>query len=130
MTDSPKFIPVEDAKSKVLYKYYPPERRDIFENWSVRFSPVHFNDTFDSDYIIYQPSDAPMRNVYHSTSGILCLTEDPDNQLMWVHYAKQAQGLLLDFIRRTDCFQTPPAADAPAPSHCSAFTMMVLAPST
>ena len=33
------------AVRKVLYKYYFPDRLDLFDNWSVRFSnPAHFND--------------------------------------------------------------------------------------
>ena len=35
----------------VLYKYCPPARIDIFENFAVRFSPPsEFNDTFDTEY--------------------------------------------------------------------------------
>jgi hypothetical protein len=80
----------------ILYKYYPPERVDIFQNWSIRFShPGTFNDLFDSDL---KPHDqrsrgARLKNSY--TVGVFCMTTDPDSPLMWGHYAASHTGFVL-----------------------------------
>lgn len=34
---------------------------------------------------------------YRSSLGIYCLTEDPDNHVMWVNYAKQHKGFVIGF---------------------------------
>jgi hypothetical protein len=91
-------MPMTDVAPAILYKYYPPERIDIFDNWSARFSsPTIFNDTFDS---YFRASDKQMRIArakLRMRLGIFCLTEDPDNQLMWVHYADQHRGFAIGF---------------------------------
>ena len=92
----------------VLYKYYPPERLDFFENWQVRFSrPAEMNDAFDSHYLV--PSDVPRartgRTLWRGKIGIFSLTERPDNHLMWVHYAKTHTGFVLGFDARASFFQ-------------------------
>jgi Protein of unknown function (DUF2971) len=37
------------------------------------------------------------RSVFDSKYGILCLTKDPDNLLMWAHYANNHNGFVLQF---------------------------------
>jgi Protein of unknown function (DUF2971) len=37
------------------------------------------------------------RSVFDSKYGILCLTKDPDNLLMWAHYANNHNGFILQF---------------------------------
>jgi hypothetical protein len=100
-----KLLSRRKAVRKVLYKYYPPERLDIFENWSVRFSnPRHFNDTFDSDYIAQTKSDMYARAEFRNSLGIFCLTESPDDHQMWVNYAKQHTGFVLGFDTNHELF--------------------------
>jgi hypothetical protein len=95
----------------VLYKYYPPERVDIFQNWSIRFShPARFNDLFDCDL---KPHDqrsraARLKNSY--TVGVFSLTEDPDSPVMWGHYAASHTGFVLGL--KTDI---PPFSDDVGP---------------
>src|SRR5438105_3201695 len=85
----------------VLYKYCPPERLDIFENWSIRFTgPTHFNDRFDGHWPKNPQLGKEDYVQFYRTLGVLCLTEDPDNHLMWVHYAAQHRGFVVGF--RTD----------------------------
>jgi hypothetical protein len=92
------------APPSKLYKYYPPERVDIFTNWSLRFSrPADFNDTFDTDYTIHDKRDVRQRLKHKSKVAVFCLTEDPDNHLMWVNYARQHTGFVLGFDT-TDSF--------------------------
>jgi len=84
----------------VLFKYYPPARIQAIEEGTMRFTrPTDLNDTFDSDYLI--STRAPMARVargkYRSNLGLFCLTRDPNNQLMWVHYAAQNTGFVLGF---------------------------------
>jgi Protein of unknown function (DUF2971) len=93
----------------VLYKYLPPERIDILENMELRFSrPSEFNDTFDSDYLVPMSQGLKgktARVVLKSRLGILCLTEQPHDQLMWVHYARNHTGFALGFNARASFFQ-------------------------
>jgi hypothetical protein len=78
----------------ILYKYRPPERLDIISKLQIRFSPPSdFNDTFDA---LSAPSASEIgtnaeqrcaklrRARWRSQLGILCLTEEADNHLMWV----------------------------------------------
>ncbi len=83
----------------MLYKYYPPERLDFFETLSVRFTiPDDFSDRFDSVGGADNSSTASLRRSrFRQRLGIFCLTEDPDNQLMWVHYAARHTGFVVGF---------------------------------
>jgi hypothetical protein len=88
----------------VLYKYYPPERLDIFQTFQVRFSnPAQFNDVFDSTFG-GQARKTAEHYKFRLHLGILCLTEDPDNQLMWVHYAARHSGFVIGFNTRDRIF--------------------------
>jgi len=81
-----------------LYKYYPPERIDVFEKWALRFTaPAHFNDIFDTDYSIHDRRDTKRKLKDRSGLAVFCLTEDADNHLMWVNYAAQHTGFVLAF---------------------------------
>jgi len=84
------------ALQPVLYKYCPPERIDIISSFRIRFSPPsHFNDIFDTHFI--PPPACGMETALESARarlararlrerfGILCLTEEADNRLMWVN---------------------------------------------
>jgi hypothetical protein len=93
----------------VLYKYLAPERIDIFEEMLVRFSPpTHFNDTFDSDYLVpisRSIKGITARTLLRNKLGVFCLTERPDDHLMWVHYARSHTGFVLGFNARAPFFQ-------------------------
>jgi hypothetical protein len=85
----------------VLYKYLPPDRIDILENMKICFSPPSkFNDTFDSHYLVPKSQGSTgkiVRTLLKNRLGIFCLTEQPNNHLMWVHYAKNHTGFVLGF---------------------------------
>src|SRR6266404_4526176 len=100
--------PVEQAPPLVLYKYYPCARIDIFQNESVRFArPREFNDSFDSHYRSSQgkPTVSRRELKFRKEVGIFCLTRDPDNQLMWVHYAEQQKGFVIGFHTQSALFK-------------------------
>jgi hypothetical protein len=86
---------------ETLYKYFPPERIDALENLELRFSkPSEFNDTFDSHYLVPKDggSKAKLDRIrLRGQLGVFCLTERPDNHLMWVHYARNHTGFILGF---------------------------------
>jgi DUF2971 family protein len=91
---------------QTLYKYCPPERIDIISDLRIRFSPPSdFNDTFDSQF---SPTASEMesprlrlaRARLRNQFGIVCLTTEPDNHLMWVNYARGHTGFVIGF--RTD----------------------------
>jgi hypothetical protein len=75
----------------------------------LRFSPPsEFNDTFDSHYLVPKSQGSKgkvARLLLRNRLGILCLTERPDNHLMWVHYARNHTGLVLGFNARAPFFQ-------------------------
>jgi len=81
----------------VLYKYYAPERLDVFDPMDdgealvrVRFThPSQFNDLFETTRLGHRISAGHV--------GIFCLTETADDHLMWVHYAAQHRGFVLGF---------------------------------
>jgi len=83
----------------ILYKYLPPERIDVLESQELRFSPPSkFNDTFDSHFLVPRLTKAMMnRATFRSKLGILCLTERPNDHLMWVHYAGEHKGFVIGF---------------------------------
>jgi hypothetical protein len=103
-----KTSPTSQATPRVLYKYLPPERIDILENMELRFSsPANFNDTFDSHYLVPKSMGAKAkaeRIRLRNRLGILCLTERPNNHLMWVHYARNHSGFVLGFDARASFF--------------------------
>lgn len=92
---------VRDQPPATLYKYFPPERIDVLENRSLRFTrPTEFNDTFDTHFLVpkHQSKQGMAERFRLKTKlGILCLTERPDDHLMWVHYAKNHTGFVLGF---------------------------------
>jgi hypothetical protein len=93
--------PVEPEPPVTLYKYLAPERIEILAEMQLRFSPPsEFNDTFDSDYLVPKSQGAAgivARSRLKRSIGVLCLTEEPDNHLMWVNYAKNHTGLVMGF---------------------------------
>src|SRR5260221_12186075 len=100
----------ESTVPVTLYKYLPPERIDVMEGMRLRFSaPSEFNDTFDADYLVPRnqgPRAVMNRLQLRNRLGIACLTERPDDHLMWVHYAKNHTGFVLGFNPREPFFQT------------------------
>jgi hypothetical protein len=109
MTAFPSVEVPESAAPAVLYKYLPPERIDILENMGLRFSPPsEFNDTFDTHYLVPRSQGSKgkiARLLLKNRLGILCLTERPDNHLMWVHYARNHTGFVLGFNAHASFFR-------------------------
>ncbi len=101
-------VPKSPVQS-VLYKYLPPERIDILENMELRFSrPSEFNDTFDTHYLVPKsqgPKGKADRLLLRNRLGILCLTDQPHDHLMWVHYARNHTGFVLGFNARASFFR-------------------------
>lgn len=99
----------EPETPETLYKYFPPDRIDVLESLEVQFSrPSQFNDTFDTHYLVPKSKGAGAqvyRTLLKSSLGILCLTERPDDHLMWVHYAKNHTGFVLGFNARSSFFK-------------------------
>jgi hypothetical protein len=50
------------------------------------------------------------RNIFREAQdnfGILCVTEKPDNLLMWAHYGEQHKGVVIEFDDRHKFFNEP-----------------------
>jgi hypothetical protein len=92
-----------------LYKYLPPERVDVLEDMELWFNrPSGFNDTFDTAYLVPRNQGLRAQAARHrlrSQLGVLCLTEQPNNHLMWVHYAQNHSGFVLGFDARASFFR-------------------------
>jgi hypothetical protein len=97
--------PTPKTAPDMLYKYSPPERSDIFDSWSLRFThPSKFNDLFDTDIALHDRRSPRLRLKNSQHVGVFCLTEDPNNHLMWVNYAKELTGFVLGFDPSDDFF--------------------------
>jgi hypothetical protein len=103
------------AIPSVLYKYYPPERiYDVLDNYTVRFSsPDTFNDAFDTTSVSAAAGRTGAKGnasawLQRRRLGIFCLTEDPDNHLMWVNYSAQHRGFVVGFNTHNEFFSESP----------------------
>lgn len=119
-----------------LYKYVTEERIDILENCKIRFSQAFImNDPFESKTHV-SPYDKPnskkddfievLRKLEkketeipeyindelelssNNSSLILSLTEDPNNLLMWSHYANSHKGFVIAFNALDNFFHPKP----------------------
>ena len=99
-TDTNASLSIEEPP-RTLYKYLPPERIDILQKMELRFSsPFEFNDIFDSHYLSPRRQGREgkaARRRLRKQLGVLCLTERPNDHLMWVHYARNHTGFVLGF---------------------------------
>ncbi|MGH1463319.1 MAG: DUF2971 domain-containing protein [Neptuniibacter sp.] len=94
----------------ILYKYVPYEAgMKILENNSIGFSqPEHFNDPFEVE-AAYPSSDEvnpvntllnriqteAKKSIWKKNTGILSLTRQPLNALMWAHYGDEHKGIVI-----------------------------------
>ncbi len=46
---------------------------------------------------IFEQAIESMRPIARQQIAVLCLTEEPDNQAMWAHYAKNGTGFVIEF---------------------------------
>lgn len=103
----------------ILYKYFCPDRLDVLRNALIRFTqPGALNDPFDCSPRYLRPEElayAPegdcagcvlsyvqglqlaLSSHDRQSVGLVCLTEKPDNLLMWAHYAQSHQGFVVGF---------------------------------
>ncbi len=92
----------------ILYKYVSFEAGiKIIENNSIGFTqPKYFNDPFESEasYPLEELKDPfqQFRNyikkeTWKNNTGILSLTRQPLNPLMWAHYGNEHKGMVIGF---------------------------------
>lgn len=102
----------------ILYKYFPPDRIDVLKNGTIRFTQLAaLNDPFDcrprflkaAELSTSSSADDCCRDAHvqglqealmmheRQSIGIVCLTEKPDNLLMWAHYAQNHEGFVVGF---------------------------------
>lgn len=95
----------------ILYKYMSEAgARAILEKNSIGFSkPGSFNDPYELQAGYPPEGDNPIaqivsrvrgmgtRFLWSDTSGVLCLTRNPLNSLMWAHYGSEHRGVVLGF---------------------------------
>lgn len=103
----------------ILYKYVSYSAgRKILESNSIGFTqPNNFNDPFELEAGYPQASEEEMQknifsnfNVYNKkeiwkrNTGVLSLTRQPINALMWAHYGKQHTGMVIGIDSSIDEF--------------------------
>ena len=99
----------------ILYKYISAERIDILENSSIRFTQYfNQNDPYECSFALlplerekeqaieddYAAEKAELEVQFRKRYfqfGMLCLTKNPKNILMWSHYADNHRGMVLGF---------------------------------
>lgn len=102
----------------ILYKYVTDEvGRKILENNSIAFSrPESFNDPFESEAACsFYPGNAKVslsvhkriqrdtKQHFRNFYGILSLTRQPLNPLMWSHYADEHSGMVIGIDVSAEC---------------------------
>ncbi|MXS83744.1 DUF2971 domain-containing protein [Nitrosomonas oligotropha] len=96
----------------MLYKYLSEDRCDVLENLKIRFSqPAVLNDPFEAypvfhtnELTISETSEEFMAEVNQKV-GVLSLSRNYKNLLMWSHYASNHRGYVLGFDESHDFFQ-------------------------
>lgn len=95
----------------ILYKYMSESGADkILRSQAIGFSkPDTFNDPYELQAAYPPQGDNPIalllsrvqgigaRFTWSDTSGVLCLTRNPLNALMWAHYGCEHKGVVLGF---------------------------------
>src|SRR5262249_4259046 len=101
----------------LLYKYLSPDRLDVLRDGFIRLTQLAaLNDPFEcsprflkANELTAPPQaecqccvdsyvDGAQENLLLEQStqtGVVCLTEHPDNLLMWAHYAQNHEGFVL-----------------------------------
>ncbi|SMY16294.1 DUF2971 domain-containing protein [Photobacterium aquimaris] len=93
----------------ILYKYMSFEAaKSVLKNNSLGFAnPKTFNDPFELEAGYPIEGDNPLQNmlsgisnwgkryIWADTSGVLSLTRNPLNPLMWAHYADEHKGVVI-----------------------------------
>ncbi len=109
-----------------LYKYLPPPRIDVLRNQSMRISqPCALNDPHDAliavrsrleehdggarvradDFKVERIYARSLQEAFSGQIGVISLTAEPTNTLMWGHYAGSHAGFLLHFDQDSALFQ-------------------------
>ena len=100
----------------ILYKYVTHEvALAILKNSSIGFSqPMHFNDPFELEASYPTPLHGERteivtnfriltkKRILKKYYGVLSLTRDPLNPLMWAHYANNHTGVVIGFDVKID----------------------------
>lgn len=111
---------------RILYKYLSPSRIGVLENNELRISqPCVLNDPFDSlmalrsrleeqhgdsrvledDFYVERIFADMLRKDFGQQIGVLSLSSDPVNTLMWSHYSQSHTGLLIHINTGSSFFQ-------------------------
>lgn len=105
----------------ILYKYMSdPAAKAVLENQSIGFSkPDQLNDPYElrAAYppyggderfsFIHEVQSYGKYHIWSSTSGVLSLTRNPLNPLMWAHYGDEHKGVVLGIdMKKAGFFDT------------------------
>jgi len=108
-----------------VYKYLHSDRIDFFDCPCLRFTPIEeLNDPFESLVSMHREesenflfgllrlAQVDMNSLLHSMlnafsrTGVLSLTTDCTNLLMWSHYANNHRGLVFEFDSNNEFFKS------------------------
>jgi tetratricopeptide (TPR) repeat protein len=115
----------------LLYKYFSPDRLDVLRDGFIRLTQLGaLNDPFECSPRLLEPNELPdpphaqcqccvdsyvagaqehLLQEQATRTGVVCLTEHPDNLLMWAHYAQNHEGFVVGFDTTHAFFADRPA---------------------
>lgn len=87
-----KYIPKEKLKELTLQHIHTSEVKNIYESLLNQFFKLN-----NPILRLRQRFLSSIRKSLDGIVGILCLTEKPDNLLMWAHYSNGHRGFVIEF---------------------------------
>ena len=91
----------------LIYKYYGFDSGlSALKNRTIGFNiPLDFNDPMEGRLWLYQKKvDVNFLDFFLNTIGVLCMTEDPLNPLMWSHYGQSHSGFVIGYDKNDPIF--------------------------
>jgi len=80
------FDATQDEKKGFVRRLWPGKKEEVYDDWvNNRAEHVENNDALR------------LRAALLQTAGVICLTLEPDNYLMWSHYAHSHSGFCIGF---------------------------------
>jgi Protein of unknown function (DUF2971) len=77
-----------ESQPKISFTAFKQARKDLRDSWITR--------AMSKEYREAEP--AKMRDLLSQLWGVVCLTEVPDNVLMWTNYADSYRGFVAEFL--------------------------------
>lgn len=101
------FLPEEMHGEIEKVKNLIPERKEFLKQAKAEHPKLIENELLPLHLQQMPEIRNKVSDSFNYTLGILCLSEIPDNLLMWTHYAKNQEGFVIEFDEKCRFFNTP-----------------------